>query len=85
MRNTLFKNSRLTESDFTGADITGGVFDRCDLSGAKFENTILEKVDLRTSEHYSIRPEMNKIKHARFSLNGIAGLLDQYQIDIDPN
>jgi hypothetical protein len=51
--------------------------------GATFESTIIEKADFRTSFNYSIDPEKNRIKKARFSLAGIAGLLDKYDIEID--
>ena len=69
--------------DFTECDLTQSVFDKCDFTDAKFENSILEKADLRTSYHYSINPEVNRIKKARFSLSGIPGLLDKYDIEID--
>jgi hypothetical protein len=49
---------------------------------ATFENTILEKADLRTAYNYSIDPTMNKIKKAMFSKAGISGLLDRLDIDI---
>ena len=51
--------------------------------GAKFENSILEKADLRTSRNYLIDPELNKIKKAKFSIHGIAGLLAKYDIEIE--
>jgi len=47
-----------------------------------FENTILEKVDFSTSFNYSIDPEMNKIKKAKFSLPEVIGLLNKYDIEI---
>jgi fluoroquinolone resistance protein len=59
------------------------VFDNCDLSKASFDNTILEKADFRTAFNYSINPESNKIKKAKFSVSGIAGLLDKYDIHIE--
>jgi fluoroquinolone resistance protein len=83
LKNTLFKNSVLYEVDFSEADLTASVFDRCDLDRAIFDNTILEKVDFRTSFSYSINPEMNKMKKARFSAAGIAGLLDKYDIEVE--
>ena len=64
-------------------DLTGCVFNNCDLTKATFENTIIEKADFRTSFNYSINPEINRIKKAKFSLSGIAGLLDKYDIEID--
>ena len=68
---------------FAEADLTEAVFKDCDLSGAIFDYTVLEKADLRTAQHYSIDPENNRLKKARFSIFGIAGLLDKYDIDIE--
>jgi fluoroquinolone resistance protein len=78
-----FKNCNLLEVDFTECDLSSSTFDHCDLSGAVFRNSILEKVDFRTSHHYSIDPEINRIKKARFSVTGIAGLLDRHDIVIE--
>jgi hypothetical protein len=50
---------------------------------ATFDQTILEKVDFRTSYHYSIDPEVNRIKKAKFSILGVAGLLGKYDIEIE--
>lgn len=83
IKKTIFKNAQLHEVDFTQCDLTGAVFDNCDLLNAKFENTLLEKTDLRSSFNYTINPESNKIKKARFSLSGVAGLLDKYDIEIE--
>ena len=83
LKKTRFKNSNLSEVDFTETDLTSSVLDNCDLAGAKFERTILEKADLRTSHNYSIDPEINKIKKAKFSIHAIAGLLDKYDIEIE--
>jgi len=78
-----FRNSKLEEVDFAECDLSGAVFDNCDMRGAAFDNTTLEKADLRTAHHYSIDPETNHIKKAKFSLHGIPGLLDKYDIEID--
>lgn len=78
-----FIQTSFTEVDFTDCNLTECVFDGCDLRDAKFENTILQKADLRTSYNYSIDPEQNKIKKARFSLAGIPGLLDKYDIIVE--
>lgn len=83
MTKTIFRSVQLHEVDFTDADITGAVLDNCDLSGATFDHTILEKADLRTAYHYAIHPETNKIKKAKFSMPGLTGLLDRYGIIID--
>lgn len=83
LKKIVFKNCNLTEADFTEADLSAANFDHCDLSKVLFENTILEKADLRTSYNYSIDPERNKIKKAKFSLPAVTGLLDKYDIEID--
>ena len=82
-RDVTFKDCYLHEADFTESDLTAAIFDHCDLARATFDHTILEKADFRTAVNYSIDPENNKIKKARFSVAGIAGLLDKYDIDID--
>lgn len=83
IKKTMFKNCSLQEADFTESDLTGAVFDRCDLARAVFKNTVLEKTDFRTAYNYSIDPEINRIKKAKFTLNGIAGLLDKYDVLIE--
>lgn len=79
---TTFKDVQLQEVDFTEADLTNSVFDNCDLTGATFDNTIIEKADFSTSYGYSIDPEINRIKKAKFSIHGIAGLLEKYDLKI---
>ena len=82
MKNTRFQHSSLREVDFSEADLTGAIFDKCDLSGALFDHTNIEKADFRTAFNYSIDPEINQIKKAKFSATGIAGLLTKYNIEI---
>jgi fluoroquinolone resistance protein len=83
LKQTVFKNSQLHEVDFTECDLSSSVFDNCDLTRTIFEYTILEKADFRNSFNYSIDPELNRIKKAKFSQSGIAGLLDKYDIEIE--
>ncbi len=85
IKKTIFKSSQLHEVDFSECDLTSSVFDRCDLTGSTFDKTILEKADLRTASNYSIDPENNRIKKTKFSLLGIPGLLNKYDIDIENN
>jgi len=83
LKQTIFKDCIMQEVDFSAADLTNASFNSCDLNGAIFENTLLEKADFRTSYNYSIRPELNRIKKAKFSIQGLAGLLDKYDIIIE--
>jgi uncharacterized protein YjbI with pentapeptide repeats len=73
----------LQQVDFTEADLSGADFADCDLLQATFDNTILEKADLRTAVNFSIDPERNKLKKAKFTTAGLAGLLDKYNLLID--
>jgi uncharacterized protein YjbI with pentapeptide repeats len=71
------------EADFSSADLTASGFLNCDLSRSVFHQSILEKVDFRSANNYSVDPELNRIKKAKFSLPGVSGLLDKYQIIIE--
>jgi uncharacterized protein YjbI with pentapeptide repeats len=83
LKKTIFKNTQLHEVDYSECDLSGAIFENCDLMRATFINTMLEKADFRTSFHYSIDPEMNRIKKAKFSLISLPGLLNKYDIEID--
>ncbi len=82
IKSTKFKNCSLHEADFSETNLQNAKFDNCDLNRAVFENTILEKADFISSYNYSINPESNKIRKAKFSATGIIGLLDKYNIEI---
>lgn len=83
LKKTLFEDCNLRETDFTETDLTASKFNRCDLGGAVFNRTILEHSDFRTSYNFSIDPEINQIKKAKFSLTEVSGLLDKYDIEIE--
>jgi fluoroquinolone resistance protein len=83
LKNTVFKSSHVEEVDFTECDLSGAFFDKCNLQKAIFENTLLEKSDFTTAYNYSLDPERNRLKKAKFSLNGVVGLLSKYNIEID--
>lgn len=83
LKKTTFSGCSIKDANFTQSDLTGSVFSDCDLSQTVFDQTILEKVDFRTASHFSIDPELNRIKKAMFSLPGLPGLLHKYDIAID--
>jgi fluoroquinolone resistance protein len=83
MKSTLFDDCSIKDVDFSEADLSMSVFNNCDLLNAVFMQTILEKVDFKNAVNYSFDPELNKIKKAKFSSQGIAGLLAKYNIEID--
>jgi fluoroquinolone resistance protein len=82
MKKTVFIDCSLKEVDFAETDLSGAIFKDCDLHLASFSRTILEKADLRSAINYSIDPELNRIRKARFSLAAVGGLLNKYDIEI---
>ena len=83
IKKTIFKNCQLREIDFSESNLTNVIFDNCDLAQAIFINTVLDKADFRTAYNYAIDPESNRLKKAKFSILGISGLLDKYDIIIE--
>lgn len=83
VKKTNFRECILHEVDFSGAELQGSVFDRCDLLKAVFENSNLEQVDFRTAFNYAIDPEKNRMKKSKFSRDGLAGLLYKYDLKIE--
>ncbi len=81
--NSSFSQCKLHETDFSGCDLSGVLLNSCDLTDAVFDQTNLEGADLRTSSHYSIDPEKNRIRKARFGAAGVIGLLNKYDITIE--
>jgi fluoroquinolone resistance protein len=82
MTKTKFNRSSLKEVNFSRTNISESVFNDVDLSGAVFNQTNLSGANLINARNYSIEPELNIIKKASFSMDGIRGLLDKYQINI---
>ena len=77
-----FKGVNFKESPLEKATYESCTFNNFDFLNAKFDNTILEKADLRSSFNYTINSENNRLKGAKFSLKEVVGLLSQYQIKI---
>ena len=80
--NTRYVKCTFTQTDFTEADLSGALFDDCNLCEAVFERTNIEKTDFRTSYNFRIDPDLNRIKGAIFSREMLGGLLTKYQIKI---
>lgn len=78
-----FKRCQLIETDFRGANLQDASFVDCDLERAVFERTDLRRADLRTARNFHISPEENRLRGAKFSAEGLAGLLTEYGIVID--
>lgn len=82
MPKTKFINSSLKEVTFIGTNLSGSTFDNTDLSGAIFNATELKEVDFLTAYNYTIDPEFNPMRKAKFATQGISGLLEKYDIKI---
>ena len=82
IKKTIFANSQIQDVDFSWCDLSAAYFLHCDLFRATFDNTNLEKADLSTAFNYQINPAQNKVKKAKFSALGLAGLLTQYDLEI---
>ncbi|GIZ10513.1 pentapeptide repeat-containing protein [Flavobacterium sp. UMI-01] len=82
MQKTLFINTSLKEVAFMGCDLTQSLFDNCNLQAAIFNETQLKEANFLTAYNYTIDPEYNPMRKARFSTDGIPGLLSKYDIKI---
>jgi len=82
LNHTVFKSTSLREVDFSEADLRNAILDQCDLLNATFDHSNLERADLSTALNYSIDPENNSIRGAKFSMPAVMGLLSKYRIVI---
>lgn len=80
IKTTLFDACNLQETDFSTANLSQSVFKNCDFMGAIFERTNLSQCDFRSSYQFTINPEINNIKKAKFDISELQGLLQQYDI-----
>ena len=83
MPKTKFDSCSMKEVSFIGTNLMNSSFDNCNLDNAVFNDTQLAGVDFRTAYNYKIDPEFNPMKKAKFSTQGIVGLLDKYDIKIE--
>ena len=79
-----FKDCIFHHTDFSGSDLGNAVFAHCDLKEAVFDKTNLQGADLTQAFNFTIDPEANAVKKARFQLSGLPGLLTKYGLKIEP-
>ena len=82
MKGSKFSYCRLIEVDFTESGLEAVSFDGCNLSGSVFQQSNLEKANFIGAQGYIIDPSNNRMKGAKFSQDGLAGLLTTFGIDI---
>ena len=83
MPRTTFVECKLEEIEFIETDLSNSEFTHCTLSRSVFENSVLEAADFRNAFNFSVDPNINKMKGAKFSSHGLSGLLDKYEIEIE--
>lgn len=82
LKGTKFDSSCIYESDFIETDLTYASFEGCNLKGSIFQKTNLTKASFTNAYNYSIDPNTNTVKKARFSFPGVLGLLDWAEIEV---
>lgn len=82
-RKAKFVNCSLKGTDFSEVDFTSAIFDKCDLSTAVFMRSNLSSVNFVSSYNFTIDPEKNTLRKAKFSVDGLPGLLENYGIIVE--
>lgn len=82
LKKMIFENCSLRETVFTRANLTGADFKGSDLTRAVFLHTVLDKADLSSACGFVIDPDANSLRQTRFSLYGLPGLLEKYNIRV---
>lgn len=82
-RKANFINCSLKGTDFSETDLTSSIFEKCDLSAAVFMRSTLSSVNFVSSFNFTIDPEKNLLRKAKFSADGLIGLLENYGIIVE--
>lgn len=83
LNKSVFKNCKMHEVNFTKADLSKTLFFDCDLYEAIFAQTNLNGVDLTHIQNFSIDPEINSLKKAKFLSQDLVRLLYKYDLIIE--
>ena len=79
---TKFMACSMKNMIFTESNLTQAVFEKVDLNGTLFSQTLLKEADFSTAYNFVIDPALNMVKKAKFSLYGLPGLLTRFDIKI---
>ncbi|NDW09275.1 pentapeptide repeat-containing protein [Dysgonomonas sp. 520] len=79
---TPFLKCSLKGVDFAGAMLEQAKFNESDLTDTIFESTNLKGADFSSAHNYIIDPRSNLLKNAKFSRDGLSGLLTNLGIKI---
>ena len=83
LRQCSFEHCILSEADLAEADLSSIALTNCHLEKTIFSFTNLEKTNLLGSVNFTIDPDNNKLKGAKFSAAEVIRLLDKYRLDIE--
>lgn len=83
MNQSSFSNCRLHGVNFSQTDLSKATMGNCDLLDAIFANTNLSGIDFTTNRNFTIDPQLNLVKKAKFSSAGLAGLLTRFDLIIE--
>ena len=75
LKSTPFDSCRLVKAEFTETNLRDARFGNCNLEYCRFEECNLQGADFSSAYNYAIDPEKNQLKKARFSREGVVGLL----------
>jgi uncharacterized protein YjbI with pentapeptide repeats len=82
LRDFIFEDCLLSESDFSESILDKSVFTDSNLDRAVFSNTSLKGCDLTKANHYSINPLNNILKDASFDKFDALSLLSFFDIKL---
>lgn len=83
MPGTRFVGCNLDDADLVDADLTAAVFQDCSLAGTVFQNTRLAEADFTTATGFIIDPDTNPLTGARFTLNGLLGVVAKFGLVVE--
>ena len=81
---TRFIDCKISNADFTDANLADANLEKSNLSETVFENTNLMGADFSTATNFSIDPNKNNLRGAKFSPEGLPGLLTAHKIIVTP-
>ncbi|MCF0201235.1 MAG: pentapeptide repeat-containing protein [Bacteroidales bacterium] len=83
LEGTPFEKCHIIETDFSQCKLKKARFVSCDLTRTVFLRSDLEGADFTMAYNFVIHPNDNKMKGARFALQGLPGLLAHYGIVVE--
>lgn len=83
MNDLSFKGSQFMDCDFYETNLSDTDFSNCNLKGSLFEQCDLSGADFRQATNYTISPDQNKLKKAKFSMPEVLSFLAPLEIEIE--